>query len=135
MNKSKKQAPRLQFTDEERADPKLERPIRKVEKAADSLDAAQAQIPKKTVKVKEHTAPAATGKKTVRLRFEEVDKKKPPSKLTHLVEAVPALEAHRQISKVEDDNVGAAAAHKTEEAAEFSARAGQSAYHPHKRRI
>lgn len=134
MKQSKKpsRAYRLQFTDEERTDPKLERPIRKVEKAADKLDTAEAKIPKKTVKIKERTVDAATGKKTVRLRFEEVDKKKPPSKLTHAIEAAPALEAHRQIAKYEDENVGIEAAHKSEEAAELSVRAGQSAYHSHK---
>ena len=38
---------RLQFTDEERATPELERYIRKSDKAADRLDAAKAAIPKK----------------------------------------------------------------------------------------
>ena len=37
---------RLQFTDEERATPELERYIRKSDKAADRLDAAKAAIPK-----------------------------------------------------------------------------------------
>ena len=44
MNKE----PRLRFTDEERADPALEKPIRKAEKAAARADKAQANIPKKT---------------------------------------------------------------------------------------
>ena len=39
--------PRLRFTEEERADPALEKPIRKAEKAAAKADKAQAQIPKK----------------------------------------------------------------------------------------
>lgn len=42
--------PRLQFTDAERADPELEKPIRKAEKAADRADRADAKIPKKTVR-------------------------------------------------------------------------------------
>lgn len=33
--------PRLQFTDAERADPELEKPIRKAEKAADRADRAR----------------------------------------------------------------------------------------------
>lgn len=45
----KKQS-RLQFTEEERADPTLEKPIAKSEKAADKLEKAQTNIPKKTVK-------------------------------------------------------------------------------------
>ena len=46
MNKE----PRLRFTDEERADPALEKPIRKAEKAAVRADKAQANIPKKKVR-------------------------------------------------------------------------------------
>ena len=42
-----KREPRLQFTDAERADPELEKPIRKAEKAAAKADAAQTKIPKK----------------------------------------------------------------------------------------
>ena len=37
---------RLRFTEEERADPALEKPIRKVDKAAAKADKAQAKIPK-----------------------------------------------------------------------------------------
>lgn len=134
MKQSKKPSRgyRLQFTDEERADPTLERPIRKADKAADKLEKAEGKIPKKKTRTKERTVDPATGKVKVRLKFEEVDKPKPPSKLTHAVEAAPAMAAHRQISRYEDDNVGLEAAHKTEEAAEFTVRAGQSAYHSHK---
>ena len=46
MNKE----PRLRFTDEERADPALEKPIRKTEKATARADKAQANIPKKKVR-------------------------------------------------------------------------------------
>jgi hypothetical protein len=123
---------RLRFSDEERADPTLKKPIRRVEKAADKLDKAEAKLPKKKALSKERTVDAATGKVTVRLKFEEVDKPKPPSKLTHLIEAAPALEAHRQISKYEDENVGLEAAHKSEETVEYAARLGESAYHSHK---
>ena len=84
----KKQS-RLQFTEEERADPTLEKPIAKSEKAADKLEKAQAKIPKKTVKTKERTFDADTGKTKVRLHFEEVDKPKPPSKLSHGIKKAP----------------------------------------------
>ena len=40
---------RLQFTEEERATPELQKAIRKSDKAADKLDAARASIPKKRV--------------------------------------------------------------------------------------
>lgn len=71
--------PRLHFTDEERADPALEKPIRKADRAAARADKAQAKIPKKQVRQK--TVDPKTGKVTTKLVLE--DKKKPPSKLWH----------------------------------------------------
>ena len=131
-----KREPRLQFSDEERADPVLGKAIRKADKAAGKADAAQAKIPKKTVKVKEKVTDPATGKKTVRLRFEEVDQKKPPSKLTHAVKDAPGNvvigTVHREIQASEDDNVGVESAHKTEEAAEGAGRLVREGYHSHK---
>ena len=61
MNKE----PRLRFTDEERADPALEKPIRKADKAAAKADKAQAKIPKKQVRQK--TVDPETGKVTTKL--------------------------------------------------------------------
>ncbi len=81
MNKE----PRLRFTDEERSDPALEKPIRKAEKAAARADMAQANIPKK--KVRQTVIDPDTGKKTSKLTFE--DKKKPPSKLSQGVKEAP----------------------------------------------
>ena len=128
--------PRLQFTDAERADPELEKPIRKAEKAADRADRADAKIPKKTVKKKERVVDPGTGKVTTRLKFEEIDKKKPPSKLAHAVRDAPGntvlAAAHREIGKDEDDNVGVQSAHKLEEIAETGGRMAQSAYRSHK---
>ena len=131
----KKQS-RLRFTEEERADPTLEKPIAKSEKAADKLEKAQAKIPKKTVKTKERTFDADTGKTKVRLHFEEVNKPKPPSKLEHGIKKAPeraVLSAvHKKISEDEQDNVGLEAAHGTEKAGEFAIHRVQSAYHSHK---
>lgn len=128
--------PRLQFTDAERADPELEKPIRKAEKAADRVDRADAKIPKKTVRKKERVVDPGTGKVTTRLKFEEIDKKKPPSKLAHAVRDAPGntvlAAAHREIGKDEDDNVGVQSAHKLEETAETGGRMAQSAYRSHK---
>ena len=132
MNKE----PRLRFTDEERADPALEKPIRKADKAAAKADKAQAKIPKKTVKTRETVVDPATGKKTVRLKFEEVDKKKPPSKLSHAVRDAPANavtgKIHKEIRETEQDNVGVESAHKSEEAAETGARLMRESYRSHK---
>lgn len=133
---SQRKSPRLSFTEYEYADPKLKKVIRKADKAADKLDKAEAKIPKKTVKVKERTVDPKTGKVTVNLKFEEIDKKKPTSKLTHAVAAAPVHllsdTAHREVRESEKDNVGVEAAHKGEEAAEYSVRTGESAYHSHK---
>ena len=133
---SMKKQSRLQFTEEERAAPTLEKPIAKSEKVADKLEQAQAKIPKKTVKTKERTFDAETGKAKVRLHFEEVDKPKPPSKLEHNIKKAPqravASSIHKIISEDEQDNVGLEAAHGTEKAGEFTVHRVQSAYHSHK---
>ena len=70
-----RQEPRLQFTKEERADPALEKPIRKADRAADKAEKARAKIPKKKIRFEETVTDPATGKTVTRLRFEEVDKK------------------------------------------------------------
>ena len=125
----------MQFTDAERADPKLEKPIRKAEKAAAKADKRQAKIPKKAIKRSELTVDPKTGKLTKRLYFEEVDKKKPPSKLSHALRDAPANTvlgaAHREIRKSEDDNVGVESAHRLEETAETGGRLIQSAHRSH----
>ena len=46
-----KREPRLQFSDADLAEPKLEKPIKRVKKAEAKADKAQAKIPKKTVAV------------------------------------------------------------------------------------
>jgi len=130
-----KREPRLQFSDADLAEPKLEKPIKRVKKAAAKADKAQAKIPKKTVVKKERGFDPATGKVKTQLRFEEVDKKKPPSKLTHAVQDAPAnlilSQVHREVRQSEDDNVGVEAAHKVEQAVESGGRLVQSAHRAH----
>ncbi len=124
---------RLQFTQEERDEPALQKPIRRAKKAAGKLEDAQAKIPKRKVIGKERTVDADAGKKTTRLHFVDVDKK-PPSKLTHVLMDAPAAEAHRQISKSEEENTGVETAHRTEQAAEGGYRMGRSIVHAEKMR-
>ena len=130
-----KREPRLQFSDADLAEPKLEKPIKRVKKAAAKADKAQAKIPKKTVVKKERGFDPATGKVKMQLRFEEVDKKKPPSKLTHAVQDAPAnfvlSQVHREVRQSEDDNVGVEAAHKVEQAVESGGRLVRSAHRAH----
>ena len=130
-----KRKPRLQFSDADLAEPKLEKPIKRVKKAEAKADKAQAKIPKKTVVKKERGFDPATGKVKTQLRFEEVDKKKPPSKLTHAVRDAPAnfvlSQVHREVAQSEDDNVGVEAAHKVEQTVESGGRLVQSAHRAH----
>ena len=130
-----KREPRLQFSDADLAEPKLAKPIKRVKKAEAKADKAQAKIPKKTVVKKERGYDPATGKVKTQLRFEEVDKKKPPSKLTHAVRDAPAnfvlSQVHRKVRQSEDDNVGVEAAHKVEQTVESGGRLVQSAHRTH----
>ena len=130
-----KREPRLQFSDADLVEPKLEKPIKRVKKAEAKADKAQAKIPKKTVVKKERGFDPATGKVKTQLRFEEVDKKKPPSKLTHAVQDAPAnlilSQVHREVRQSEDDNVGVEAAHKMEQTVESGGRLVQSAHRAH----
>ena len=121
---SKPQPSRLQFTDEERATPELEKYIKQSDKAADRLDAARAALPKK---------------KKSRLQFEEQET--PPNfKGKHNPLSRPAQEAgifvHNKIHSVEKDNSGVEGAHKSEEAAErmgkYGVRKVKEGYHSHK---
>ena len=124
--------PRLHFTDEERSDPALEKPIRKADRAAAKADRAQAKIPKKQVRQK--TVDPKTGKVTTKLVLE--DKKKPPSKLSHAVRDAPGDAAlgklHKEIRETEQDNVGVESAHKSEETAEPGVRLVREGYRSHK---
>ncbi|EFE14218.1 CHAP domain-containing protein [Clostridium sp. M62/1] len=128
MNKE----PRLRFTDEERSDPALEKPIRKADRAAVKADRAQAKIPKK--QVRRTSVDPRTGKVTTKLVLE--DRKKPPSKLSHAVRDAPGDavlgKIHREIRETEQDNVGVESAHKSEEAAETGARLVREGYRSHK---
>ena len=124
--------PRLRFTEEERADPALEKPIRKAEKAAAKADKAQAKIPKK--QVKRVKVDPKTGKVTTKLVLE--DKPRPPSKLSHTVRDAPgnavAGKIHQEIQESEDDNVGVESAHKSEEAVETGVHLVREGYRSHK---
>ena len=112
---------RLQFTEAERADPALDKAIRKSDKAADRLDAAQAKIPKQKKPVVERAFDEQKGKSKVRLRFEKTDKPV-NGKLKHNPLDRPMREigvaVHGEIHKVEKENSGVEGAHKTEKLAE-----------------
>ena len=131
-----KRSPRLLFTDEELAAPELKKAIRKADKRMKKLEKAETKIPKKTVKKKQRVVDPKTGTVTTRLSFEEVDKRRPPSKLTHALRDAPGAAAlsavHREIREHEQDNVGVESAHGVEQAAERAVRLAQHAHRSHK---
>ena len=130
-----RQNPRLQFTDAE-LNPKLREHVRRAEKAADKAEAARTKVPKVKKKIKRTTIDPETGKSKARLCFEEVDKVKSPSKLSHTVRDAPgntvAGAVHREVRQSEDDNVGVESAHRLEEAAETGGRLAQRSYRAQK---
>ena len=128
MNKE----PRLHFTEEERGNSSLEKPIRKAEKAAKRAERAQEKIPKR--KIRKTIVDSDTGKVSSKLVLEE--KKKPPSKLTHGIQNMPGKiitgKAHKEIRESEQDNVGVESAHKSEEMLETGGRLLREGYRSHK---
>lgn len=115
---------RLKFSDEELANPDLQKYIRRSDRAADKLDAAKEAIPTKKVLKTERVFDEAAGKGKTRLRFEDVEKK-PNGHLRHNPLSRPVQEltatAHGEVRKVEHENVGVEAGHKGEELAERGA--------------
>lgn len=130
-----KRVPRLQFTEEELTAPKVAKAAEKAEKAVRKLEKAEAKISKKTVKAKERVVDAKTGKVTTRLYFEEVDKKGPPSKLSHAVRGAPGVAVstavHRKLREADDGNVGTETANTASETAEGSVRMAETAHRSH----
>lgn len=118
-----KRSPRLQFSKEDRENPKLQKAIKQADKAADKLEKAEAKIPTQKKTVKERTTDPKTGKPVVHLRFEDTEKK-PPSKLTHITADTPldalALQFHREAK--DSDNSAA-------EAADAGVRTAESVLH------
>lgn len=133
-----KRQSKLKFTEDELATPKLEKPISKSQKYAKKLDKAETKIPKKKIAIKERILDEPTGKSKVRLKFEEVDKAKPLSKLEHARKVAPARavinELHKEIEKDEDNNISLKAVHSTEKGAEFTGRRISSVYRSVKRK-
>lgn len=124
-----KRAPRLQFTEEDRASPELAPTIQKADKRLKKLEKIEAKIPKKEVKQR---VVDSNGKITTRLSFEE---KKPPSKLSHAakVSGDAVLHGvHREARQSNDgDNAGVDAANTLTEDAESAYQVGREIHHAH----
>ena len=108
---------RLQFTEEERANPALGKFIDRSDRAADRLDTAKAAIPTKKVLRTERIFDETAGKGKTQLHFEEVEKR-PNGHLRHNPLSRPVHEivhaAHAKVHEVEQENVGVEAGHKGE---------------------
>ena len=91
---------RLQFTEEERADPALGKYIDRSDRAADRLDAARAAVPEKSPSFHQPMNPLA----------------RPLQEIGHA--------AHAKVHEVEQENVGVEAGHLTERGMEKAVRYG-----------
>lgn len=121
MEAAKRSSSRLQFTDEERAAPDLQKAIRKSDKAADKLDAARETIPKQKKLVRERTFDDTAGKGKTRLHFKETEKplntKMKHSPLSRPVQEV-GTKLHGKVREVEKENVGVEGGHAAEQLGE-----------------
>ena len=124
-----KRAPRLQFTEEERASPELAPAIEKSDKRIKKLEKVEAKIPKKEVKQR---VVDSDGKITTRLSFEE---KKPPSKLSHAAKIsgdTVLHNVHREVRQSNDgDNAGVDASNTLTEDAESAYQVGREIHRAH----
>ncbi len=112
---------RLQFSEEGRAAPELQKSIRKSDKAADRLDTARAAVPKKRVLGTERVFDEDAGNGHTRLVFKETEK--PPSYHQPVNPLARPLReighaAHAKVHEVEQENVGVEAGHLTERGVE-----------------
>jgi len=124
-----KRTPRLQFSEEELADPAIRKSAEKAEKAVEKLENSESKIPKKAV-IKRAVTPDGRG--TARLSFEE---KEPPSRLVYSVDDAPMNSlretVRREIRESDDDNAGTEAADTLTEKAEEGFRMMETAHRSH----
>lgn len=129
--KAKRTVTRLQFTEEERSSPELQKATQKADKAANKLEKAAKKSKAESLGTHEKSISFGPMKKPVKLQFEELQVKKTPSTLKSAAVVLPAAEVHRQIARSEDDNVGVEAAHRLEGTAEGTVRTAQNAHRSH----
>ena len=118
---------RLQFSEEERAAPELQKSIRKSDMAADKLDMVRENILKKKKLVRERTFDEALGKGKTRLRFKETEKpfggKMRPNPLSRPMQEV-GMKLHGKVYEVEKENAGVEGGHAAERLGEKAAGKG-----------
>jgi len=121
--------PRLLFSEDEQALPEQPTPTPKPMQPPNSTKSTP-NPKKENSTTHQRTVQADNGKKTVRLRFQETEQKK-PSKLAHVTKEALAAEIHKQVEDSADDNVAIEAVCRTEQVVEVGYRfAGEHAHAP-----
>ena len=120
-------ASRLRFTDEERSDPGMEKPIRDAERAADKWDDVRSKVTGHRRVSIHREQDAQTGRKRIQLHFDEEVTR--PRESRHILMDTASAQVHRQVSEDGDDNSGVQAAHEMERAAESGVRTGEHLHH------
>ena len=126
---------RIQFTDEDRNNPKLKKHIDRSEQAVTKLETATATLPvKKKLKI-ERDFDENSGKGKTRLVFKE-EVKRPNTKIHHSPLNRPINEVsvftHGKIHEVEKENVGVESAHSTEKLTEKAVSDGITKFKHHR---
>ena len=120
-----KNPPRLHFTEDELADPRLQKAAERAEKAADRAEKAVEKLSSQKKTHKLHLETDASGSRKAKLRFEkavisEVSERPSRAKqlLTRSAAASVTVKAHQAVSEYEDDNVGVQSAQEMTKAVE-----------------
>lgn len=129
-----KREPRLQFSDADLAEPKLEKPIKRVKKRRPRRIRHRRKSPRKPWSKRNAALilPPARSKHNSVLRkwIRKAALKADPCRAGCPANFVLS-QVHREVRQSEDDNVGVEAAHKVEQAVESGGRLVQSAHRAH----
>lgn len=123
-----KKPTRLHFTEDELADPLLQKAAERAEKAADRAEKAVEKLSSQKKTNKLHLETDASGFRKAKLRFEKAvisEVSERPSRAKQLVTRSAAMsvtaKAHQAVSEYEDDNVGVQSVQEITKAAETTA--------------
>ena len=123
-----KKPTRLRFTEEELADPQIQKAAEQAEKAADKAEKAVGKLSSQKKTHKLHLETDASGSRKAKLRFEKAvisEVSERPSRAKQLATRSAAMsvtaKAHQVVSEYEDDNVGVQSAQEMTKTAETTA--------------
>lgn len=121
--KKARAAPQLQFSEEERSEEALKKPLPQADKAADRRDRMKARLRREQ---RARKAPAPEKPPSSRLRFEE-NTPSPPRLAQKMMKQAVSAELHRRMAQDEEENTGFQAVHTAELAGEKLLNAGKQA--------